>query len=142
MTLEISPEIFAFIALANGCLSAFFARRRGRNPVAWFLIGAFIGLIGLIILFFLPQLEKKPAVSFSALAPQKPAPLEIALEAPAISAIADWYFIDSDKKTIGPISQDLLEDKWKSGAINANTYVWNDQMSDWKKIQDMPSLKF
>ncbi len=35
--------------------TAFFADKRGRNPAGWFFVGLISGVIGLIILFCLPD---------------------------------------------------------------------------------------
>ena len=41
-------EVFVFIWLAFGVVTALAASSRGRSPVAWFFIGAVTGIFGLI----------------------------------------------------------------------------------------------
>ena len=38
-----------------GIISAVLAAPRGRSPVAWFVIGALLGIIGLILVVVLPS---------------------------------------------------------------------------------------
>ncbi|HEY6162865.1 MAG TPA: hypothetical protein VI112_16670 [Bacteroidia bacterium] len=40
-------------------ITASFAKRMGRSPVKWFLIGTLLPVIAVFILFFLPDLSEK-----------------------------------------------------------------------------------
>lgn len=40
-------------------ITATFAKRMGRNPKAWFLIGTLLPVIATVILFFLPDLSEQ-----------------------------------------------------------------------------------
>lgn len=42
-------------------ITAFFAKRMGRNPIKWFFIGLILPVIASFILFFLPDLSEKEA---------------------------------------------------------------------------------
>jgi len=46
---------YLLLALTFAFTSAFLAERKGRSPRVWFLLGALLGLVALIILFTQPQ---------------------------------------------------------------------------------------
>ncbi|MBN8701638.1 MAG: hypothetical protein J0M08_01105 [Bacteroidetes bacterium] len=48
-----------FIAMVVPLSTYFFAKRMGRNPLAWFFISLVLPFIATIILFFLPDLSEK-----------------------------------------------------------------------------------
>ncbi len=39
-------------------ITALFAKRMGRNPVFWFVLGMFLPAISIFIIFFLPDLSE------------------------------------------------------------------------------------
>lgn len=145
MTLDISPEILALISLFNGSLCAYIASRRGRHVIGWFLIGLFFGLIGLVVLALMPK--KTPsnvaAVALNSTASLPSAESTIAIESAKedVTESASWYYIDNEKKTIGPLSLAKLKEHLTTGILKQESYVWNESMSDWKKVQDIDSLK-
>ena len=47
------------LLLAVPYITSRFARRMGRNPKLWFLIGILLPVISTFILFFLPDLSEK-----------------------------------------------------------------------------------
>jgi len=48
-----------------------------------------------------------------------------------------WYFIDSAGTTQGPVELKVLETKWGSGQITADTYVWNGTtVNQWSLVKD------
>ena len=115
-----------FTGIFMGGLTAFLAKKRGRDPAWWFVVGLLAGIFGLIALFFYP-----PVVQ-SEVAPPKPppAPVDDAL------ALKAWYYLDSEHKTLGPTT---LADLQK--IATPATYVWCEGMQDWKKIEELPDLK-
>jgi len=128
MDMNISPEILFCISLFNGGLCAALAKRRGRRPGLWFAIGFGIGLIGLAILAFLPQPQSK----------LQPAPKKE--PAPPIAQHKveyNWYYISPKKETIGPLSLKRFEELKRREVIVESTYVWNESMSDWKKLGEL-----
>lgn len=125
MDMTISPEVLVCISLFYGGLCAALAKRRGRHPVLWFGIGL-IGFIGFAILAFLPHHKAAPT-------PQ-PEP-----KLPAIDKKTEynWYYITQDKETVGPLSAVRFEELKGRGVITESTYVWNESMSDWKKLGEL-----
>lgn len=126
MDMTISPEVLFCISLFNGGLCAALAKRRGRRVALWFAIGFALGLIGLAVLAFLPVPKTTPA-------PQKelgPAFVDKKIE-------YNWYYISPDKETIGPLSGTRFEELKRREVITESTYVWNESMSEWKKLAEL-----
>jgi len=107
-----------------GILSAYIAHRQGRNPYAWFFIGIFFGLLGVLAIFIAPKKPKKITLT--------PQPH------PVIIGPLDklWYYLDPTHEKIGPMSFQALNTQWKQGKITPATYVWHEELPDWKLLQD------
>lgn len=106
-----------------GTACAYYAKKREKNPYLWFFIGIFAGIFGLLILFFMPQ--KKQVV--------------IVKEAPPAAPTAPskfWYYLDAQNTTLGPISELKLQAEFKEGRISSSTYVWNEDMENWKRLEE------
>lgn len=56
-----SEASHALVAIAFGAITALLAKDRGRNALAWFLIGLFLTCIALIVLLVLPNLRDERA---------------------------------------------------------------------------------
>lgn len=115
-----------------GALCSYYAKQKGRDGFAWFFIGLFLGLIGLLLLFILPA--KKNLVVQEA----KEESLPIEIEPYEIKPVTPkkptlfWYYLDVENKQFGPMSEEALFLAWKEGKINDKTYVWNEEMENWK----------
>lgn len=138
--MDLTPTpVTIFIAVITAFLSAYLAKKRGRNPIIWFLIGLTFGLLGLFSIFFFPSLkkgEKKGSV-----APSKKAPYEeeaLAPLPPTIVGPSDkfWYYLDPLNAQQGPMSFDALTRAFGQGKITGTTYVWHEDLSDWKPLQE------
>lgn len=126
-----------------GWVTSYFAQQRGRDPMVWFLVGMFLGILGLLLLFILPVVEE-PGSSSSSHDPEEGAMImeePAALPFPPFRTDLDWYYIDQNHQQFGPVSFDLLKKSWDAGSSTVKTYVWNEEMSDWKKIGDLPELQ-
>ena len=135
-----TPWLNVVIWVVLGSLAAVSASLRGRSPLAWFLIGSLLGWYGLLLLFILPPISAEGTVPSKpsgtpALAPKIPAeqPQEFA---PA----GEWYFLDGAKTICGPLTPQMLKDKWKNGVLFSETWVWSDSIVDWKKIAQVQLL--
>jgi hypothetical protein len=114
-----------------GSASAYYAKKRGRNPYVWFGLGLLFGLFGLIFLFILPKrVEEKPAVVvekipdlFSPRASNEP--------------VMFWYYLDDENKQQGPMSPTAFECAQADGRVKSFHYVWNTQMENWKKLEEI-----
>lgn len=47
-----------------------------------------------------------------------------------------WYYLDIGHQQQGPMSHDALISAWKKGVVNLNTFVWNEELTEWKPFQE------
>jgi hypothetical protein len=116
----------AWIFLTSA-LTAYVARARGRSPFRWFLIGFFFGLLGLLALFLFPKKEEAGVQHTEPppLAPQQP------------PALLFWYYLDEKHQQQGPLSSVAFDTVRKEGKLGVNTYVWNTDMDNWKRLDEV-----
>lgn len=120
--------------LLFGGASSYFARQRGRDPFAWFLIGMFLGILGLLLLFLLPPLavpvsaDEEKVEEIEEIEPQ---------EAEMPYQLKAWYYLDEMRNQIGPVSYNQL----KKANIQADTLIWCEGMPEWKTIAEIPHMK-
>jgi len=129
MHIPFTPLTFV-AALFTGAIGAYLAYRRGRNPYVWFAIGSLFGILGVFALFFAPK--KK-------LTPQEETKIEPVELLPPIQGPANkfWYYLTPDHQQMGPMSLDALTNAWRQGKISTTTFVWNEELPDWKPLQDL-----
>jgi GYF domain 2 len=143
-------SVVLFLAIAG--LTAYFARFKGRNPVAWFLIALLIGFFAPIILMFLPRLgpDGQPIISdldptMTVLKPDAPDDEQSVFPSPLLDRQEGedklWYYMDQAHQQVGPVSVIALREQWHTGRLELNSYVWTEGMVDWKKIDELPELK-
>lgn len=127
----ISPATL-IAAFAFGAVGAYLAQKRKKNPYVWFCIGFFFGLIGLFAIFFLPLKQKRGRKRTAIVKP-----------IPTIEGPSDkfWYYLDPTHNQIGPVSYQAITKFLHTGEISRTTYVWHEEMSDWKKLDDLVVLK-
>ncbi len=113
--LPITPWTFV-ASLAFGILAAFYAKRAGKNPYLWFLLGMLLGVIGVFFLFFMPQRKK---------------PIKLA---PNVDRLF-WYYLDEENKQRGPFKFSVLRQAWQKGTLSPNTYVWNETLDKWEPFE-------
>jgi hypothetical protein len=123
-----------------GYLCSRIAQNRGRNPMIWFALGAILGLLAVIALYILPQ---KVAVAPAGIVPEnKVREEEISYTPPEDVATgppeALWYYLDKENNQYGPMSFYALKSAWNSDEIDATAYVWNENMEDWKTLEELP----
>lgn len=112
-------------ALAMGAISAYLASKRGRNPYTWFAIGFLFGIFGIFAIFFAGG--KKKAIIIP------PAEPVFTIHGPSDKF---WYYLDPAHEQKGPMSRDGLTTAWRDGTVNLETYVWHEDMTDWKQLKD------
>lgn len=119
-------------AVLFGLISTYFAIRRKRNPYLWFTIGFFFGMLGLFAIFLSPQRRKAPKKKAPIPTPQeKPLPI---LPGPLDKF---WYYLDPSHQQVGPMSHSAITKALREGLISQATYVWNEDMSEWKKVEEL-----
>lgn len=115
-----------FIALLVGSLTAYMSKGRGRNPVPWFFIGMFFGILGFLALFLFPIVKDEPARSIArTLEPQLP---------------EKWFYLDEKHVQFGPVGLSELALLYKETKIEPSTYVWSEGMEEWKKLGELSQL--
>jgi hypothetical protein len=131
--------------LLIGAATAYFAQQRGRDPLIWLVIGIFLGLLGLLLLFLLPSVKGDQPKDADAQAFRKEPQEPVIQTAPAIQdhsyLVRDWFYLDAEPKQQGPVTFDFLKKIWREGQIGIGTFVWCDGMEKWKKIDELDSLK-
>lgn len=143
---------FSFILwIVAGTICAYIAKKRGRRPQVWFFLGMVLGLLGMIILFLLP--DKKREQQEALLANNNGmTPLSLANETvkrneeldeakqPSINTYP-WYYISEEPKQYGPIDLLTLKRAWKQDKLTANAYVWTSGMDNWEKVCELPQVE-
>lgn len=125
MYISFSPLMLVSAAVF-GAISSYLAYKSGRNPFGWFVIGFLFGVIGIFVIFFAAAAKKKPAPL------QKREPI-FTIQGPADKF---WYYLDLQNQQQGPMSLDGLKAAWKQGKVSLSTYVWHEEMSDWKPLKE------
>lgn len=127
------PHPLALVTI--GAVSAFLAKKRGKNPVLWFFLGMLFGIFGLIFLFFS---RPTPSRSPRAQAQPKNDPNTIDITPKVDSAAKEtfWYYLDPDNTQQGPMSFDGLVRAFREGKLSGNTYVWNETLDNWKPLSE------
>ena len=124
-----------------GLTASHYAKKQNKNPYTWFFIGACFGVLGLLALYLLPKIQNKNHSS------SKKPPLKRIVSDTNIFFLNKtrenklWYYLDNKKQQQGPVSFSLLKNLWHDGSINKATYVWNEDMKNWKKIDTFSSNK-
>ena len=137
-----AKDFFTLIIWAIcGSICAYFAQKQGRSPRKWFFIGMLLGLFGLLILFLMRPYENWR------LKRQKGKQTEKKEESPAIQSLFThappdilWYYLDLEHQQQGPMSLNALENDWKAEKLRPSTWIWNEQLPDWKPLSEVFSF--
>jgi len=125
--------------IAFGALSAYFAKKKGKDPFLWFFLGMLFGVFGLLFLFFDPKAKraKKGAPSHQKQTRVKdPNTIDIT---PAFDPKYNekfWYYLDGQNKQHGPMSFDAVFRLYKEATLSQQSYVWNESLESWKPLKD------
>jgi GYF domain 2 len=116
------------MGVVTGAMCALMARRAGRRPFFWFMVGFLSGLVGLLALFFVtrryPVQEKKDK------APPPPSPWES----------NHWYFLDRNRMRQGPFSLRQLTSAARDGEVKHESWVWNERLESWQRVHQLDGL--
>lgn len=125
--------------LTLGWISSRMALRRGRNPALWFFLGVILGVIAVAILYFLPSKQTLAPVAGREIAPSTIAvsPSEDISTKPPEKL---WYYLDKEKNQHGPMSVYALQEAWDNDLITASTFLWNEDMENWARLENLPDL--
>ncbi len=117
-----------------GAACGYLALKKGRNPYVWFFIGLIFGLLGILALYIISfrARKKEPEVEI----PIKITEINQEPLLPGVQKV--WYYLDKNHQQCGPISFQSLQNEITIGEIAASSYVWNEEMENWKQIKDLP----
>jgi hypothetical protein len=135
-----SPGISLIGSLIMGAIAAYIARRRGKNPYLWFGIGMLLGILGLFLIFFIPN-KKRPSQTQDSLAKEPIVTLDITPTVSASSKEKLWYYLSKSNEQFGPMSFDFLKKAFFEGKIKASTYVWNEELDNWKMFENIFDIR-
>ena len=141
-------EIIFRAGLAYAALSI--ARNRGRDPIIWGALTAFL-IFPIIFLLFLPPVRKMGTPNSQKPRQEEPfsgqtvdvKPLskeEEHVGAYTSFASIQWYLLDSERKSVGPFPFAAMQQKFWEGELNEETFVWTPEWKDWKKVSSIPGL--
>lgn len=150
----LSPEVpmmsvFSVLVLSStafGVLTAMVAKKKGRNTILWFLVGFSFGLIGLLVAWKLSPVNTDPKAksatipirevrSEAASPADQPYPSENVKRIPTSLSI-QWYYINADLDTVGPLKVDELRKHLHDNKLDASTYIWCEEFVDWMQISE------
>lgn len=135
--MTIPVEIIVTVVLVLlGSVTAYYAKKRGRDPIIWFLLGMFFGLLGLLLLFLMPSLAENEKTIPNTLSTSV-LPNTVSVDYPKMV----WYYLDSSHKQQGPVTFDALRSMWSTASLFRNSLVWCEGMVDWKRIEELPQLE-
>ncbi|HLB52887.1 MAG TPA: DUF4339 domain-containing protein [Chlamydiales bacterium] len=123
--MQIFTPLTFFVALFTGSLGAYLAYKRGRNPYGWFFVGFFFGMLGTLAIFFAPKPKRKVM-----------SPLPQLIQTLSGPTHKLWYYATASREQMGPVSHNGLFQLWKAGTIFPSTYVWNEELSEWKLLKE------
>lgn len=117
-------------SLLFGAFSGFMAWKQEKNPYLWFVVGFVFGIFGIAAIFFLPKAkQKKPEV------PVVSAPVQV-IQGPKDKF---WYYLDAEHQQQGPMSYEGLKVAFKEAKLGLSSYVWNEELPEWKPLQELIS---
>ena len=128
--MEYLPVLCSLLILAYLSYTAYHkAAQKGRNPWVWASLVLVFGLIGYLVLLFLPT-KTKPIIIETEDSTIIPKELVQTLNT------ENWYFLDPKNQTIGPMNFENLKTAFDNGTLKKTSFVWNEDYTDWKKIEE------
>jgi len=147
-----SQLIVSFIASTFFAFTtAYYAEKKGRSALGWFILGFILTIFALIVLYFLPPWKNEDVDKNSIIIPPStspdpkfpnqldpllPLPFELNKEENTL-----WFYLDQNHQEIGPVSLIALRELWNRGLLELNSYVWAEGMEKWEKVDQLPDLK-
>jgi len=55
--------------------------------------------------------------------------------------MVDWFYGDDSGEQQGPVTMKDVRNLWEQGVIRDDTLLWNETMSDWLELSELPDLK-
>lgn len=140
------------LLLIIASFTSYYANRKGRNPVLWFIIGVLLGIFAPLILLFFPPVKKESSNNgIPTMTVSNPDPSLENLPQPIPPTQAQlkrqeeedklWYYLDQNHQQMGPVSIIALRELWNRGQLELSSYVWSEGMEQWQKVDNLPELK-
>lgn len=126
MDMPINPLMFVTAAVM-GSVFAFLAYKRQRNPYLWFALGFLFGIFGIFAIFFFRPKKKQASTDLP------PAERVFSIHGPTDKF---WYYLDPAHQQMGPMSHEALTKAFKEGRVGPSTYVWHDELPEWKPLKE------
>ncbi len=143
---ELSYEILLgsfLISVVFAFLAAMMAKRRGRSPILWALLGFIFPVLANLALLFMGKsyLEELPAPKEEAVESHVESLDEekVTIHAPQLEPI--WYYLNKKHERFGPMQLSQLQSEWQKGKLDGSNYVWNETMTEWKKASEVEGLE-
>ena len=114
----------------HGYLCSYVAAKKGKNQRLWFMMGVLFGLLGLLMLALLPKKEK----TLETVEKEPPADTPQFITACPTQIKKFWYYLDEKQTQCGPMSFDALTKAWEKGDLDTQTFVWNEEFDQWKRL--------
>lgn len=112
-----------------GFLTAYIAKRRGRDPLIWFPLGILFGFMGVLLALILPKQQKKMHVPPPLLRPRRS---DVWLKL--------WYYLDPTHQQQGPFDFPELAKLRKNKHISEGSFIWGEGMKEWTRLSELPDL--
>ncbi len=129
MDQALSPATL-LVSIIFGMLSSYMAHSRKKNAYLWFFIGFIFGIFGFFALFLSPKQKIIKKI------PTPPVPV---LEGPVDKF---WFYLNHSREQIGPVSYNAISKAIESGQLSKTTYVWHENLTEWKKLEELYRIKF
>lgn len=150
----------SIVSVCIGLLSSHYAQKRGRDASTWFVLGVLLGIFAPILLFILPPVNRPVPEQTSPAAGSSHAvfPVTMSMTKEAVDngeastgksdvsdttaalLAKDWHYIDVNGKQEGPCPYGDLRLAAQREAVNSQSFVWTEGMSDWKRAGEVPDL--
>ena len=136
------------VLLIIASLTAYYANRKGRNPLKWFFLGVLLGIFAPLILLFLSEFKgnsdkevEEPTMTISNPSPSLAGEVEVSSQYEAGEEENKlWYYLDEAHEQMGPVSVVALRELWSRGSLRLDSYVWSTGMEQWERVEDLPEL--
>lgn len=116
------------ISLFWGWITARFAQKKGLNPRNWYIAGVLFCALAFIVVLF----QRKKSLKV-------PGPVYKPKLIPTYPSQQGnlWYYLDKTGQQFGPISFQTLTRAWEDKKIQEESYVWNENLENWKKFKEV-----
>lgn len=125
METTINWPLAFFMATLFAIACSYISINKKKSPYLWFALGFFFGILALLAIFILPKKEiiitAEPNSKANSI-PAKPHKL--------------WYYLDHGDQQFGPMSYGAIEKALEEKKIDPHTYVWNEDLHDWKRLKE------